>query len=86
MWKFDHYTRIIDPFGLDLQGAQQILSQITCPTLLFWGKQSFARDPEIDPQAAAIPNKKIVKVDNAGHWLHHDQLDLFLKETKEFLK
>ncbi|MFM2125011.1 MAG: hypothetical protein RL328_1462 [Acidobacteriota bacterium] len=86
IWKFDHYTRVIHPFGISLPEAQEILAQIECPTLLFWGRQSFARDPEVDPQAAAIRNKKIVKVDQAGHWLHHDQLDLFVRETKEFLK
>ena len=67
IWKFDHYTRVIHPFGISLPEAQEILAQIECPTLLFWGLQSFARDPEIDPQAAAIRNKKIVKVDQAGH-------------------
>jgi pimeloyl-ACP methyl ester carboxylesterase len=25
-------------------------------------------------------------VPKAGHWVHHDQLDLFLKETKAFLE
>jgi hypothetical protein len=24
-------------------------------------------------------------VPNAGHWVHHDQLDFFLKETAVFL-
>ncbi|MEP6960716.1 MAG: alpha/beta hydrolase [Acidobacteriota bacterium] len=86
IWKFDHYTRVIHPFGVDLGGAREILAQITCPTLLFWGRQSFARDPENDPQAEAIRNKRIVKVEHAGHWLHHDQLELFLTETKAFLK
>ena len=85
VWKFDNYTRVIPPFGLSLDEAIQILGQITCPTLLFWGRQSFARDPDEDPQAAAIRNKTIVKVDRAGHWLHHDQLALFLRETKGFL-
>jgi pimeloyl-ACP methyl ester carboxylesterase len=42
-------------------------------------------DPDNDPQAAAIRKKTIVKVDQAGHWLHHDQLALFLRETKKFL-
>jgi pimeloyl-ACP methyl ester carboxylesterase len=86
VWKFDHYTRVLHPFGISLPEAQELLSQICCPTLLFWGRQSFARDPEHDPQAQAIRNKKIVKVDRAGHWLHHDQLDLFLEETKAFLR
>ncbi len=86
IWKFDHYTRVIHPFGVGLPEAREILSQIACPTLLFWGRQSFAKDPEGDPQAEAIRDKKIVKVDQAGHWLHHDQLELFLRETKAFLK
>jgi len=85
VWKFDNYTRVIHPFGLDLNEAVQLLSRIECPTLLFWGMQSFARDPDVDPQAAAIRNKSIVKVDQAGHWLHHDQLNVFLRETKGFL-
>ena len=85
VWKFDNYTRVIHPFGLDLHEAVQLLERIECPTLLLWGRQSFARDPDVDPQAAAIRNKTIVKVDQAGHWLHHDQLELFLRETKSFL-
>ena len=85
VWKFDNYTRVIHPFGLDLHEAVQLLERIECPTQLFWGMQSFARDPDVDPQAAAIRNKRIVKVDQAGHWLHHDQLELFLRETKSFL-
>ena len=85
VWKFDNYTRVIHPFGLDLTEAVQLLERIECPTLLLWGQQSFARDPDVDPQAAAIRNKTIVKVDQAGHWLHHDQLELFLRETKSFL-
>jgi pimeloyl-ACP methyl ester carboxylesterase len=85
VWKFDNYTRVIHPFGLDLHEAVQLLERIACPTLLFWGRQSFARDPEADPQAGAIRDKRIVKVDQAGHWLHHDQLALFLRETKHFL-
>jgi pimeloyl-ACP methyl ester carboxylesterase len=85
VWKFDHYTRVLPPVWLGLPEAREILAQIQCPTLLFWGKQSFARDPDGDPQAEAIPNKKIVKVDQAGHWLHHDQRELFLRETMDFL-
>lgn len=85
VWKFDNYTRVIHPFGLDLTEAVQLLGRIACPALLFWGRQSFARDPDGDPQAAAIRKKTIVKVDQAGHWLHHDQLELFLRETKHFL-
>jgi pimeloyl-ACP methyl ester carboxylesterase len=34
----------------------------------------------------AIHDCRLIRVPNAGHWLHHDQLDLFLRETTAFLK
>jgi pimeloyl-ACP methyl ester carboxylesterase len=34
----------------------------------------------------AIRNSKMVKVADAGHWVHHDQLKLFLNETIRFLE
>lgn len=68
-----------------MQEAAEVLRQISCPSLLFWGRQSFAKDPESDPLAHEIAKRRIVKVDQAGHWLHHDQLEIFLRETKKFL-
>ena len=85
IWKFDNYARLFPPYGANLQEAAEILRQITCPVMLFWGRQSFAKDPETDPLAQEIANRRIVKVDQAGHWLHHDQLEIFLRETKKFL-
>ncbi|MEQ1947057.1 MAG: alpha/beta hydrolase [Bryobacteraceae bacterium] len=84
-WKFDNSVRLLPPFVVSLPDAEEILSHITCPTLLFWGRQSFAKDPETDPAAQRIQDRRIVKVDQAGHWLHHDQLEIFLRETKKFL-
>jgi len=33
----------------------------------------------------AIRDHRLIPVPNAGHWVHHDQLDLFLRETTSFL-
>jgi pimeloyl-ACP methyl ester carboxylesterase len=74
------------PYGHHLADSREIFSQITCPVLLFWGMESWAVDPETDDRAAAIRNHRLVKVPQAGHWVHHDQLQRFLAETKEFLK
>jgi pimeloyl-ACP methyl ester carboxylesterase len=86
VWKFDNYARAIAPLGHHLQDAAELYGQIKSPTLLFWGLESFAPAPENDVRVKAIPNCRLVKVPNAGHWLHHDQLDLFLRETTQFLK
>jgi len=85
VWKFDNYVRLMPTFVTSPEDAAEILRRIACPALLFWGRQSFAKDPETDPLAREIADRRIVKVDDAGHWLHHDQLDVFLRETKKFL-
>jgi hypothetical protein len=43
-------------------------------------------DPELAPEAAVLRDLRIVKVDRAGHWVHHDQLKVFLHETLKFLE
>ena len=86
VWKFDNFVRGFPPYGIDLDDAAEILSHITCPALLFWGMESWAKDPEESGQARIIKNHRLVKVPNAGHWVHHDQLELFLSETKKFLQ
>jgi len=85
IWKFDNYARIFAPYGMNMEDMKQVLGNISCPALLFWGKQSWAQDPEIDGRASVIRNHKLVKVDQAGHWVHHDQFEIFLNETKKFL-
>ena len=70
---------------MNMQDAKEVFAGITCPTLLFWGRQSWAQDPDGDELAAVIRDRRVVKVDRAGHWVHHDQLNVFLQETKKFL-
>jgi pimeloyl-ACP methyl ester carboxylesterase len=84
-WKFDNYVHAFSPYGHEISGAAEVFGQITCPALLFWGLESWAPVPETDPRRLAIPNGRLVKVPNAGHWLHHDQLEFFLEETRNFL-
>ena len=84
-WKFDNYVHVFSPYGHEVAGVVEIFSQIACPALMFWGLESWAPVPEMDPRRLAIPDCRLVSVPNAGHWLHHDQLEFFLKETKAFL-
>ena len=84
-WKFDNYVRIRSPYEFNLEDAQDIWARITAPVLLIKGSESWAPDPERSGRAAAIPSYQSVTIDDAGHWVHHDQLDRFLKVVAEFL-
>jgi len=85
IWKFDNYVRALPPLIFNVEESAQMFGRITSPTLLFWGLESFAPLPDNDPRVKAIPHCKLIKVEKAGHWVHHDQLELFLRETKSFL-
>ena len=84
-WKFDNYVRNFAPYGYNIDEQRAIYGEITCPVLLVWGRESWLPDPDIEDRAFAIPNREVLKVDGAGHWVHHDRLDLFLEASKRFL-
>lgn len=85
VWKFDNYVRPLPPYGHHIEDTCEIFACIRCPVLLFWGTESFARNPAQDPRVRAIPDCRLVEVAEAGHWVHHDQLELFVAETRQFL-
>ena len=86
VWKFDDYMRAVPPYGFRLEDTLEIFGSISCPALLFSGLESFLPPADTDPRAKAIRNCRVINVPNAGHWVHHDQLDLFVKETMAFLQ
>jgi pimeloyl-ACP methyl ester carboxylesterase len=84
-WKFDPYMRIFPPFDLPQADIDHIWQSITCPTLLLYGKDSWASNPVTDGRAKHFRNVRVETYENAAHWLHHDQYDRFMAELKAFL-
>jgi pimeloyl-ACP methyl ester carboxylesterase len=84
-WKFDPYMRIFPPFDLPQAEIERIWQSITCPTLLLYGKDSWASNPVTDGRAKHFRNVRVETYENAAHWLHHDQYDRFIAELKAFL-
>ena len=84
-WKFDNYVRAEPPYEMTGEEIQELWERISCPTLLVYGKESWASDPVKDGRAGHFRNAKVVAVDNAGHWVHHDRLEEFLRLLGEFL-
>jgi pimeloyl-ACP methyl ester carboxylesterase len=84
-WKFDNYVRIRSPYEFNLDDALIIWSQITAPTLLIKGSESWAVDPEKTARADVIRDHRSVIIEKAGHWVHHDRLDVFMRHVEDFL-
>jgi len=84
-WKFDNYVRLHSPYEFNIAEAREIWNQIRCPVLLIRGSESWASDPEEDGKASAFHNYETVLVKDAGHWVHHDQLDKFMAVIRRFL-
>ena len=84
-WKFDNYIRSSPPSDdteIDLQG---LWAAITCPTLLVYGRESWASNPTHDGRAAHFQNAQVVTFDDAAHWVHHDRFDAFVAQLQDFL-
>lgn len=83
-WKFDNYTHVMAPFDITIEQSRELWGRIEAPVLLVSGKESwFGQIKRPDP-TEVFQNARHVTVENAGHWVQHDQLDEFLTLTKDF--
>ena len=84
-WKFDNYTHVMTPFGMNRDDSHELWKRIDKPVLLLSGTGSWFNEAQEDDPLAFFQQARHVQMEGAGHWLHHDRLDEFLKVTREFL-
>jgi pimeloyl-ACP methyl ester carboxylesterase len=83
-WKFDNYVRAEPPYDMTQAEIEALWGQIACATLLVYGKESWASDPQHDGRARHFRHARVVSLEDAGHWVHHDRLDAFLDLVRGF--
>lgn len=84
-WKFDNYLNIWGFTDLPTEDIEALWASVTCPTLLIYGADSWASNPERDGRARHFRNARTIEFENAGHWVHHDQFERFVAEVRGFL-
>jgi pimeloyl-ACP methyl ester carboxylesterase len=84
-WKFDNYVRVWPPYDMTGREIQTLWGRITCPTLILYGKESWGGNPADDGRVVHFRNATVAGIEGAGHWLHHDRLDEFLRIVRTFL-
>ncbi|MBM7587374.1 pimeloyl-ACP methyl ester carboxylesterase [Bacillus pakistanensis] len=62
------------------------LPDISMPTLIIGGGASHIPQNKLQEVSELIPNSEMVTIEDAGHFVHDDQLQAFLAAVKSFLK
>lgn len=83
-WKFDNYTHAGSPYEFNMEDARDLWNQIRCPMLVIWGKESWGNRSGV-MDFSAFHDFRSVEVADAGHWVHHDQFEVFMRHVNEFL-
>ncbi len=84
-WKFDNYTHCMSPYDMPRDEVKKLWGRITAPVLLVSGEDSWFRIALREDPVEYFQNARHEIVAEAGHWLHHDQLEKFLELTRDFL-
>lgn len=84
-WKFDNYTHSRPAYGIPYEDIIRIWQQIDCPILLVNGKQGFRFRTGQEGTLEHFRGARLVDIDEAGHWVHHDQFDEFMGHLQPFL-
>ena len=83
-WKFDNFTRAGSPYEFNMEDARDLWNQVRCPILALWGEESWGRR-NIELDLSPFHDVRSIKVEKAGHWVHHDQFETFMTHVNEFL-
>jgi pimeloyl-ACP methyl ester carboxylesterase len=84
-WKFDNYVRAFSPHRFTDREIRELRGRIACPLLLVRGTESWASDPAEDGAAKSFADARVVSIEGAGHWAHHDRFDEFVRIVRDFL-
>jgi pimeloyl-ACP methyl ester carboxylesterase len=85
-WKFDNYMHVFSPHRFNEEDAHELWDNITCPVLLVRGKESWAPDPEASHLLGHFNDARAITLPDAGHWVHHDQLEPFVDSVRDFIR
>jgi pimeloyl-ACP methyl ester carboxylesterase len=84
-WKFDPYLNSWPPVDLTRAQIATLWACITSPTLMIYGRDSWASNPQEDGRLQKFSTASLVVVEQAGHWVHHDQPSQVLTLLQNFL-
>lgn len=62
-----------------------LYQSVRCPVLMIYGGASFATPPDQDGRGKVFPDSRLIVYEDAGHWLHHERFEDFVRDIRAFL-
>jgi pimeloyl-ACP methyl ester carboxylesterase len=84
-WKYDNYTHAYHAFRIPADETRAIWEDISSPTLILNATEGFAHRIGQNDTLRHFTRGSMLDIENAGHWVHHDQLDNVVVATEKFL-
>jgi pimeloyl-ACP methyl ester carboxylesterase len=84
-WKYDNYTHAYPAYRVPANETTAIWEEITCPTLIVNAKEGFPHRIGQGGTDGHFSTCTLVDVADAGHWVHHDQLETVTVAVRDFL-
>ena len=84
-WKRDPMVTAFTPEDFAQEGGE-LWQHIQAQTLFLYARESWKFEPEVRELENHFQNASGYVFDAAGHWLHHDQPQAFVRVVREFLQ
>ena len=85
LWKFDNYVRATSPYLFNMQRRARPLDADHLPGAAAARHRVVGVRPGDRRSRQGVQNYTFLNIEGAGHWVHHDQLAVFLAAVREFL-
>ena len=84
-WKFDNYTHANSPFDINFSDMTSLWENIVCPVLIVNADNGYPHRIGQEGTLRHFPEVTLKIVEDAGHWVHHDQFETLIELTRNFL-
>ncbi|RFB01576.1 alpha/beta hydrolase [Parvularcula marina] len=84
-WKYDGMLGFSRHRPQSPEEYIDLYRSVSCPVLILYGTNSFTTPPDQDGRGQVFAQQKLITYEGAGHWLHHERLDDFMRDIRAFL-
>ncbi|HMV44587.1 MAG TPA: alpha/beta hydrolase [Leptospiraceae bacterium] len=83
-WKNDPNLKTSSPIPFPPELSRKLWSEIICPVLIFFGRQTHIRPKNLEEILSHFKNVELHEIEHAGHNMHHDRPEVLIEIMDKF--